>query len=143
VYLAELVTSTRIGVPLGNDNGGTPQPDQQESPWADSSVADMKNTIVGIRNAYYGSLDGKPGPKGLSLLVSTRSPGTDAHVRNGIKASLDAIDAIPTPYATAVQDSRDQVEAAYVATRDLKRVLTAEVITVLGAVLRFNDNDGD
>jgi predicted lipoprotein len=143
VFLAELVTSTRLGKPLGNDSGGTPQPDLQESPWADSSVADMQNTLTGIQNAYFGTLNGKAGPKGLSLIVTQRSPGTDTHVKDALKQAMKAVDAIPLPYANALSEHRDEVETAYEAVRDLKRVLATEVVTLLGAVLKFNDNDGD
>jgi putative iron-regulated protein len=142
VFLAELVTNARLGKPLGNESGGEPRPELEESPWADASVSDMQGALTGIRNAYFGTLTGKPG-RGLSALVAARSPGADRRVQSSLNDALEKVSAIPRPYRIAVTEERDAVQAAYEAVRALRRNLATEVVGVLGATLKFNDNDGD
>jgi predicted lipoprotein len=142
VFLAELVTNARIGKPLGNESGGEPRPELEESPWADASVSDMQGALTGIRNAYFGTLTGKPG-RGLSALVYARSPGADLRVQTALRDALARVSDIPQPYRVAVTENREAVQAAYEAVRALRRTLATEVVGVLGATLKFNDNDGD
>lgn len=142
VFLAELVMSARLGKPLGVGSGGEPRPELEESPWADASVTDMQGAIAGIRNAYFGTLTGKPG-RGLSTLVAARSPGADLRMRSSLSDALARVAAIPLPYRTAVTERREEVQAAYESVRALRRNLATEVVSVLGATLKFNDNDGD
>lgn len=142
VFQSEVVADARIGKPMGTATGGTPQPDLEESGPSDNSVDDMASALRGIANVYFGSRDGTPG-KGIGQLVAAQSPATDRDVRAALGAALAAVDAIPRPYRTALIDQRPEVATAHAAVKELKRILATEVIGVLGATLKFNDNDGD
>lgn len=142
VFQAEIVADARIGKPMGTATGGTPEPELQESAPSDNSIADMTETLTGIRNIYFGTRTGEPG-KGIGSLVAAASPATDRDVRAALDTAFSAIAAIPTPYTQALLDQRPEVMAAYTAVQDLQHVLATEVIASLGATLKFNDNDGD
>jgi predicted lipoprotein len=142
VFLSEWVMNERIGKPFGTASGGVPMPELEESGPSDHSIADMAGSLRGIRNVYLGTRDGTPGD-GLTLLVREQSPSTDRAVRLAIDDAIAAVEAIPTPYRTALVDSAPIVDAALEAVRALKRLLATEVVAVLGATLKFNDNDGD
>ncbi|HEU4615330.1 MAG TPA: imelysin family protein [Kofleriaceae bacterium] len=142
VFQAEVVADARIGKPMGTATGGTPKPELQESAPSENSIADMTQTLTGIRNIYYGTRTGEPG-KGIGSLVAAASPATDRDVRTALDAAFSAVAAIPTPYTQALLDERPEVMAAYTAVQELQRVLATEVIATLGATLKFNDNDGD
>jgi predicted lipoprotein len=142
VFQAEVVADARLGKPSGTSSGGAPQPELQESAPSDHSIEDMRNSVIGIRNIYYGTRTGDPG-KGIGGLVAAANPATDRDVRAGIEASIAAIAAIPTPYTQALLDQRPEVAAAYAQVQDLQHLLATEVISTLGATLKFNDNDGD
>lgn len=142
VFQAEVVADARIGKPMGTATGGTPQPTLQESGPSDNSIADMTETLIGIRNIYFGTRTGEPG-KGIGGLVIVASPATDRDVRAALSAAFTAVEHIPRPYAQALTDQRPEVMVAYTAVQELQRVLATEVIATLGATLKFNDNDGD
>lgn len=142
VFQVEVVADARLGKPMGTATGGTPAPALQESGPSDNSIADMTETLAGIRNVYFGTRTGEPG-KGIGRLVADASPAVDREVKAALEAALSAIDAIPRPYAQALVDARPEVMAAYTAVQELQRVLATEVIATLGATLEFNDNDGD
>jgi predicted lipoprotein len=142
VFQAEVIADARIGKPMGTATGGTPQPALQESGPSDNSIADMTETLIGIRNIYFGSRTGEPG-KGIGGLVLAANPATDRDVRAALATAFTAIEQIPPPYSQALVDQRPEVMAAYTAVQELQRVLATEVIATLGATLKFNDNDGD
>lgn len=139
---AEQVADMRIGTPLGTKAGGTPQPDEQESGPSDTSVDDMAGTLRGIRNIYFGSRDGAPG-RGIGSLVAAQSPALDRRVRDAFDRALAAVAAIPTPYREALLAKDPRVLAAYDAVQELEATLRTEVVSSLGATVKFNDNDGD
>lgn len=141
-FLSEVVADTRLGKPMGTATGGVPQPDLEESGPSDNSIADMAGALHGIRNVYFGSRTGTPG-KGIGALVAARSLATDRDVRAVLAVAIAAVDAIPRPYRSALVDGRPELALAHEAVKELKRVLATEVIGVLGATLKFNDNDGD
>jgi predicted lipoprotein len=152
VFLAELVADARIGEPLGVATGGIPQPALEESGPSDNSLADMAASLRGIRAVYTGARAGAgtdgggtdgPGTGGIGGLVAAQSPATDREVRDLIERAIAAVEAIPRPFRAAVVDHPAEVQAAYDAVKELKRILATEVLAVLGATLKFNDNDGD
>lgn len=140
IFLAELVAVARIGKPLGNATGGTPQPELEESGPSDNSLADMTATLEGIRAVYRGG--DEPG-RGIGALIAARSTALDRAVELALADALAAVAAIPRPFRTAVVDHRPEVEAAYAAIKELQILLATEVVATLGATLKFNDNDGD
>ncbi len=142
VFLAELAADARLGKPSGTATGGVPQLDLVESRPSDNSLADLADTLRGIRNVYFGSRDGTPG-KGIGKLIVASSPSTDRDVRAALAASLAAVDAIPRPYEQALEAHAPEIEVALIAIKELKTILATEVVGVLGATLKFNDNDGD
>ena len=142
VFLAELAADARLGKPSGTATGGVPQLDLVESRPSDNSLADLTNTLRGIRNVYFGSLDGTPG-QGIGKLILAASPSTDREVRELLAASLAAVAAIPSPYEAALEAHAPEIEVALTQLKELKTILATEVVGVLGATLKFNDNDGD
>jgi hypothetical protein len=138
VFLSEYVADTRLGKPMGKQSGGIPQLDLIISAPSDGSVDDMLANLHGIERAFAGTDAG-----GLGALVERASPSTARRVRNELAAAQAAVAAIPRPFAASVAAQAPEVEAAWQATRALRLTLATEVISVLGATLSFNDNDGD
>jgi predicted lipoprotein len=132
----------RIGKPSGRQDGGTPQPDAVESPWSRTSLDDIKSCIDGIESVYLGSYEGA---KGVSIAddVTRRSPELDPLIRQQIVELRTRVDAIPAPLAVAVTEDPESVEAAFLAAKELLRLLAADMSTALGTTPTFSDNDGD
>jgi predicted lipoprotein len=142
VVLSEIIANVKLGKPLGSATGGKVDVTAQESERAGTSLSDMASNLRGIRNIYFGARDDSAEPN-LSLLVRAKSPGADVHAREALDAAAAAVAAIPEPFGDALNDSPETVTAAYDAVKALKRVLATEVLSSLGASLKFSDNDGD
>jgi predicted lipoprotein len=65
------------------------------------------------------------------------------HARAALADAEAALLAIPEPFTDALTDSPETAQAAYDSLKALKRVLATEVLSSLGASLKFSDNDGD
>jgi len=142
VFQAESIAGTKIGKPLGKSSGGGPQPDEEEAPRSDNSIEDMLDGLRGVASVYDGTYSGRDG-LGLSDLVRSKSEPLDASVHGRMDGAMDGVSAIPFPFRTAITDHPAEVNAAYESVRELKRILTTEVVGVLGVTLTFSDNDGD
>ena len=69
-----------------------------ESWYSWHSRDDYTNNIYSIRNAYYGSLDGKVSDKSISKLVAGANAELDTKVSAAITTAASAIQAIPQPF---------------------------------------------
>ncbi len=141
-FQAEAVADNRIGAPFGVKTGGVPHPEEQESGPSDNSIDDMRGVLRGIRNIYFGSRDGTPG-KGIGGLVAAESPRTDLDVRAALADADSKLAVIPRPFADAILAQDARIIAARDAMLEVKHVINTEVVSILGATLKFNDNDGD
>jgi putative iron-regulated protein len=142
VVLSEVVANVKLGKPLGETTGASIDPAAQESERAGASLSDMLANLRGMRNIYFGARDGAAEPS-LSTLVHAKSPSADVHARAALADAEASLRAIPEPFTQALSDSPETVRAAYGSLKTLKRVLATEVLSSLGASLKFSDNDGD
>jgi predicted lipoprotein len=142
VVLTELIANVKLGKPLGAATGGKIDPAAQESERAGASVTDMLASLRGIRNVYFGSREGVAEPS-LATLVHAKNAAADVHARAALADAEAALLAIPEPFTDALTDSPETAQAAYDSLKALKRVLATEVLSSLGASLKFSDNDGD
>ena len=142
VVLSELIIKVKLGKPLGTATGGKLEPAAQESERAGASLSDIASNLRGIRNIYFGARQGSAEPN-LAGLVRAKSPSADLDARAALDAADAALSAVPEPLTLALSEAPETVTAAYAAIQALKRVLATEVLSSLGASLKFSDNDGD
>ncbi|WP_434383319.1 imelysin family protein [Melittangium boletus] len=114
--------------------------EDEHSCFSDNTHQDLYNNALGIQNVYlgaYGSVSGQ----GLSTLVAAVNPALDQKMKARLKASLDAIRAIPAPFDQAIlgadsSPGRQKVKAAIDALRAQTDTLV-EVATTLGITLNL------
>lgn len=94
IDIADEVGNTKIGRP----HIGSSQEDKNyiESPYSLNSIEDFADNIRSIKNAYLGS---KSGDVSVSDYIRAISPETDTAVRNAIENAIEAIEAVPEPFA--------------------------------------------
>lgn len=139
IVVAEQVV-TKLARPLGLDSGGVPRPELAESGQSDNALDELAATLEGIRVLYLGAA---PVGGGLAPLLEARSLGLEVRVRAAFALASAQLAAVPRPLRTALAAGDPSVTAAYDAVRAVKRLLATEVLSALGATLKFNDNDGD
>ena len=94
IDIADEVGNTKIGRPANASN----EDDKNyiESPYSLNSIADFIDNIISIRNAYQGSNEADAS---VSDYIVKVNPELDAKVKSQIQTAIDAIKAIPEPFA--------------------------------------------
>lgn len=115
-------------------------------------VAHLLGRVEGIAALYLGALSRSgldtvvpaaprgPNPAGLGPLVAAIAPATDLRIRDQLARCLAAANdlggAADTTIAVATPPLRDALV-------ELQRTWSTEVVSALGVVIGFSDNDGD
>lgn len=127
-----VVGASDIANEVGNAKISDPYNSHQwsdvESPHSWNSVTDFTDNILSVRNAYYGTLDGTVAEHSLAAFLARIDPAADTAVRNQLKATLEAIHALPTPFRSYIATDTDpaikaRIEAAIDACNDLVSAL--------------------
>lgn len=121
IDIADEVGAQKIGRP----NGAASEEDINyiESPYSLNSIVDFRDNIVSIRNAYEGSYDTDAS---ISDYIKTVNPDLDTRVCNAIQSSIEAIEAIPEPFAKSATgaEATKAIEALDQLNRALSEVST-------------------
>ena len=86
---------------------------------------DYRNNIYSIRNAYYGSRDGKVNANSLSALLAAKNAELDTKAKQKIQAAADAIYAIPQPFRNNINSK--EASAARTACAELEDFIENEL----------------
>ena len=86
---------------------------------------DYRNNIYSIRNAYYGSRDGKVNANSLSALLAAKNAELDTKAKQKIQAAADAIYAIPQPFRNNINSK--EASAAMTACAELEDFIENEL----------------
>lgn len=106
-----------------------PAPDStiSESPYSHNSIADFKNNIIGARNVYTCSFDGKTG-KSLSDLVKANNAALDAEIRQKFDAAIGTFDGFTVTFEEAVYNQRNQVQTVLDALAGLQATIGEKLV---------------
>lgn len=112
IEIAGEVGNSKIGEPYNlYQSGQVTQALYAVESWYNwHSRDDYTNNIYSIRNAYYGTRDGKISPNSLSTLVKKYNPELDEEVKEAIQEAADAIQAIPQPFRNNI-NSKEAAKA--------------------------------
>lgn len=115
IDIASEVGETKIGDPYDKYVSGntTAALYAVESWYSWHSRDDYSNNILSIRNAYYGSRDGKVSTVSLSALIAQNDATMDKNMKDAITNAYDAILAIPQPFRNNIdsQEASDAMDA--------------------------------
>lgn len=141
VEISNEVGETKIGDPYNKymANNVTEALYAVESWYSWHSRDDYTNNIYSIRNAYYGSLDGKVSDKSISKLVAGANAELDTKVSAAITTAASAIQAIPQPFRNNI-NSQETV-AAIKACEELESVLDKELKPYIRDNSTINSNE--
>jgi predicted lipoprotein len=94
IDIADEVGNQKIGRPVL----GASDEDKNyiESPYSLNSIEDFKDNIRSIRNSYFGS---NSGDASISDYIKSVNPTLNSEVSTAIENAINAIDAIPEPFA--------------------------------------------
>ena len=142
------IRDERIGVPRGNRNNGTPQPDLAQAVLSGNSTNLIVSELKSIENAFLGRTPAGIDGIGIDDLLDKLEAKSDgvllsAKIKNQFATVYAKLAAIPTKLPVAVVSNQTEVTAAYTEIKKLQVMLEIDMINNLGVLLTFSDNDGD
>ena len=152
IFLMRTIVEMQLEEALGLE-GSPADPDALGEGLAGNGVADLRDVVVGMAAAYFGTGSGEPPavtgenmPRGLSDLVAGVSTDADARVGEAYNSAFETIDALTVSGESLtwlVAHDRDSVMNALSALEHLQITLNTEVVSLLGISVGFADTDGD
>jgi hypothetical protein len=118
ITIADEVGAMKIGMPYTGEDVN-----YIESPYSFNSKADFVGNIISIQNAYLGGVDKNSRDASVSAYIKRVDAAIDAEIIAAINKAIDAINAIPYPFAQHFTSS--QAGLAMEACNDLAETLTA------------------
>ena len=120
----------------------TREQEDEHSCFSDNTHRDLYTNALGIENVYLGRWAGKDGVS-LSTLVARVDPELDATLREQLRASVAAMEAIPAPFDAAIQapdgDPARKAVADAIAALKAQTASIAEAAAVLEIELNLEE----
>lgn len=145
-YFERDVRDGKIGIPLGIRSLNVPIPGNCEALYAQQSILLATESVKALQKLYLG--------KGKSEGIGFDDYLTALNARHNGDALADVIAtqidlavastaAIPEPYSETVEQNSDPAMAAYQEMQKLVVLLKADMMSALGVLITYQDNDGD
>ena len=146
IFLLRSIADMQLGAALGM-NDGDADPTAIRSGAALSGVSDIREQILGMRDAYLGAAgavgDDDEGRLGIGSLVRGVSEDADDRVKAAFGDAIAAVDRLEEPLHDTIYSDRANAVEVYEVLKDLQRTLSTEVVSLLGITVGFADTDGD
>ncbi len=118
--ISDEVGNTKITDPVNSQNVL-----DVESWYSWNSIADFTDNIRSVRNAYYGTLDGKVNSNSISAYVKEKNPELDAKLVAAIDKAIKEVSAMPAPFRNHL--AKNESQAAVDACNELMEQLDAAI----------------
>lgn len=104
----------------------------QESPFANNSIADIENNLIGVQNIYYGQYGGNTGV-GLTLFVSQNNVSLDLKIKNDLSTAQKTVSLITAPLSQAIYTQSSNIQLALNACDSLDDDLKVSLLLYMNA----------
>lgn len=119
----------KLAPPLKNNSAA-----QQESPFANYSVQDVYNNIIGVSNCYLGQYGSTTG-YGLSSLVSPGNPSLDNKIRTDINNAINYVNAVQPNLTQALSANPNSIQLAINYCDTLDKDLKLKVLPYINSIV--------
>lgn len=139
IMLLETTRNQRLGAPLGDKTGGTPDPAAVEAPDSGRSLDLLENVLAGFAVSYSGGM----GQGVDDYLIAQGMRRLDTQIRSQLEQSRTALTAIDQPLEEALLKQKNRVETLQASLQELLRLVKVDLANGLNETVHFNSNDGD
>ncbi len=140
VFMSRTITDMRLGKAIGVGDADA-DPSAILGGNGHSSVADMRNQVLGMQDVYLGG--GVESDMGVSAIARGLSEETDRRMRDAFVNALEAIDDLEEPLRESIQNNPHAALEAHAALKHMQLTLSTEIVSLLDIAVGFADTDGD
>lgn len=147
LMLIERVKNEKLGIPLGKKSMGTQLPENVEARFSGESIKLMLRNIDAIEDVFTGDVntDQQPGYADYLDALNADYQGEllSTVIQNQLNTLRAEINDINDPLKIALQSQTQEVEEAYTEAQRLVVFTKTDMMSNLGLLVTFDDNDGD
>ncbi|RMH60905.1 MAG: hypothetical protein D6685_09855 [Bacteroidetes bacterium] len=144
LHYERFIRDGKIGIPAGVRSAGVPRPTATEAYYAGYSAELALANVRAVRRLFLGN--DRADAAGTGLDDNLRALGA-GELADRIEAEMDeaiaALAALNDPLSVQIETDNDAVLAAFTALQDVIVLLKADMTSILGITITFQDNDGD
>ena len=134
----------KIGIPLGVRSAGVTRPQATEAFYAGYSLELAVANMQAMERLYAGTgLDGNDGIGIDENLEALGASDLAEQIDSEFDNSISALQGLSDPLSNQIETSKDSVTSAFQELQQLVPLLKADMSSIMGITITFQDNDGD
>lgn len=144
LHYERFIRDGKIGIPSGIRSAGVPRPSAAEANYGGYSAELALANVRAIKRLFLGT--GHDGAQGTGLDNNLRVLGA-GDLADEIEAEIDqgiaALEGLSDPLTAQIEQNNDPVLSAFAELQDVTVLLKADMASILGVTITYQDNDGD
>lgn len=143
-HYERFIRDGKIGIPSGVRSAGVPRPQATEAYYAGYSSELALENMETVKRFYLGQ--GLEDEDGLGLHQNIKALGAGDladEIQTELNGAIDQVSALNDPLSRQIQDDNEAVQAAFQEVQDLVGLFKADMTSILGITITYQDNDGD
>jgi predicted lipoprotein len=144
LHYERFIRDGKIGIPAGVRSAGIPRPTSTEAYYGGYSAELAAASLRAVQRLFLG--DASDGTAGTGLDDYLRSLDAEAlatQVTTEFDEAVAAVEALDDPLSEQIERDNAPVLAAFQEMQDTVVLLKADMTSILGVTITFQDNDGD
>lgn len=134
----------KIGIPSGVRSAGIPRPTTTEAYYGGYSAELALANLGAVRRFFRGvDADGSEGPGLRENLQAVGAGELAAEIDAEFGEAESALEAVSDPLSAQIESDNEPVIDAFTQLQDVVSLLKADMASVLGITITYQDNDGD
>ncbi|QXD16124.1 imelysin family protein [Rhodocaloribacter litoris] len=144
LHYERFIRDGKIGIPAGVRSAGVPRPGSTEAFYGGYSAELAVAGVRATRRLFLGN--SRSGAEGPGLDDNLRFLGAETladQITTELDEAIAALEALQDPLSTQIESDLEPVLTAFTELQDVVVLLKADMTSVLGITITFQDNDGD
>ena len=144
LHYERFIRDGKIGIPAGVRSAGVPRPTSTEAYYGGYSAELTAASLRAVQRLFRGdALSGTAGTGLDDYLQALDAQPLAAQIVTELDEAIAAVDALEDPLAEQIERDVDPVLTAFQELQDVIVLLKADMTSILGVTITFQDNDGD
>jgi predicted lipoprotein len=129
----------KVGIPAGVRSAGTPRPLAVEAYYGESSVELASANLQQVERIFTGGDN-----RGLDDNLEALGAGDlSSEIQTQIDEAQSALDGLSDPLSQQIEENNDPVLTTFEEMQQVVTLLKADMTSILGITITYQDNDGD
>ncbi|WP_176956069.1 imelysin family protein [Catalinimonas alkaloidigena] len=143
LVLTEEVKNQKLGIPLGKKSMGVKLPNNVEAWRSSTSLELLQANVDALKNVFTGQNGSGFDDYLHAVNAQYNGEALATAITNQFAVVEQSLAAISVPLQDALETENDKVETAYAETQRLVILLKTDMMSSLGLLVTYSDNDGD